>query len=61
MSLTTCHKLRVRVGKRFNLSSLLVKKNVKKARKELNGAATIFMIKLELNKILKQLSFLYFY
>ena len=26
MSLTTCHKLRVRVGKRFNLSSLLVKK-----------------------------------
>lgn len=26
MSLTTCHKLRVRVGKRFNLSSLRVKK-----------------------------------
>lgn len=33
MSLTTCHKLRVRVGKRFNLSSLLVKKNVKKGEK----------------------------
>ena len=45
MSLTTFHKLRVRVGKRFNLSSLRVKKNVKKARQELNGAATIFMIK----------------